>query len=77
MQKDLDKEGFIYGLLFSRYYEMIDKQYDENEAWENTLFNLQEMLTLMGFTLTDDKLDTYEKYIEELDKICIRLMNGN
>jgi|APGre2960657505_1045072.scaffolds.fasta_scaffold176348_3 hypothetical protein len=77
MQKDLDKEGFIYGLLFGRYYEMIDKQYDENEAWENTLFNLQEMLTLMGFTLTDDKLDTYEKYIEELDKICIRLMNGN
>ena len=77
MQKDLDKEGFIYGLLFGRYYEMIDKQYDENESWENTLFNLQEMLTLMGFTLTDDKLDTYEKYIEELDKICIRLMNGN
>ena len=41
MQKDLDKEGFIYGLLFGRYYEMIDKQYDEDEAWENTLFNLQ------------------------------------
>ena len=77
MQKDLAKEGFIYGLLFGRYYEMIDNEYNEDEAWENTLFNLQEMLTLMGFELTDDRLEIYERYTEELDKICIRLMNGN
>jgi hypothetical protein len=77
MQKNLAKEGFIYGLLFGRYYELLDNDYDEDEAWENTLFNLQEMLTLMGFELSDKRLEIYEIYTKELDKICIRLMNGN
>lgn len=77
MQKDLAKEGFIYGLLYGRYYEMIDNEWDEYEAWKNTLFNLQEMLTLLGFELSDDRLDAYETYGEEIDKICIKLLNGN